>query len=425
MVQPFSFVHAADLHLGTPFSGILKADPGTGRMLRDATLKAFENLVDFTIREKASFLLLAGDVYDGPERSLKTLSAFISGIKKLGEHGIEVFVSAGNHDPGDSRAYALMGEPPENLRIFPAKPSHAEVVRNGEILAVVHGMSYPKKAVTENLAARFRRLRPDGFEIGLLHATLSGHKSEEPYAPTDMETLKASGLDYWALGHVHTRWIKDGGTPAAAYPGNLQALSPRETGARGALKVSVSADGSVEAVFHELDAVRFATLEIDLADVSDGAALPGLLNAAGMSAAALSGGRALVITALLKGKTPLHREISRAGELEELTASLRSEFEGSRPALWWNALKNETSPPLDLHMLAARGGLEAEIIRTAERLAGNPEELKELAAGLFSDLTGKREYEKLLGPPPEGGELEDLLASSLNLALGLLDGGDR
>jgi len=56
----FCFVHAADLHLDTPFSGIEAASSVIAEQLTNISLDAFDRLIDFTIDNNALFLLLFG-----------------------------------------------------------------------------------------------------------------------------------------------------------------------------------------------------------------------------------------------------------------------------------------------------------------------------------------------------------------------------
>ena len=66
------FVHAADLHLDSPFQGIRSDAPEhVARTLHNATFSAFENIVDLCLREHVDALLIAGDVYDAADRSLR------------------------------------------------------------------------------------------------------------------------------------------------------------------------------------------------------------------------------------------------------------------------------------------------------------------------------------------------------------------
>jgi DNA repair exonuclease SbcCD nuclease subunit len=69
--RPFRFVHASDLHLDAPFEGIRQVAPNVANAFRDASLEAWDALVDLTIEQEAVFLLLAGDIYDGAERGVR------------------------------------------------------------------------------------------------------------------------------------------------------------------------------------------------------------------------------------------------------------------------------------------------------------------------------------------------------------------
>ena len=63
------FVHAADLHLDSPFRGIRSEAPDyVADMLRRATFDAYENIIALCLREGVDALLVAGDIYDGADR---------------------------------------------------------------------------------------------------------------------------------------------------------------------------------------------------------------------------------------------------------------------------------------------------------------------------------------------------------------------
>ena len=96
------FVHAADLHLDSPFTGLKAAAPdNVANALYAATFTAYENIIDLCIDEGVDALLVAGDVYDGKDRSLRAQLKFVEGLRRLDEAGIRSFVCHGNHDPLD------------------------------------------------------------------------------------------------------------------------------------------------------------------------------------------------------------------------------------------------------------------------------------------------------------------------------------
>ena len=64
-MRPFRFVHAADIHLDSPFKGITKGmSESNAKRVRESTFDAFHDIISLCITEKVDALLIAGDVYD-------------------------------------------------------------------------------------------------------------------------------------------------------------------------------------------------------------------------------------------------------------------------------------------------------------------------------------------------------------------------
>ncbi|MEI6531188.1 MAG: DNA repair exonuclease, partial [bacterium] len=104
---PFSFVHTADLHLGTPFQGISGASQAVQKKLTAATYRAFENIVSYALENKVDFMLVAGDIFNSTDRSLHAQLVFLQGLRRLDQAGIPVYIAHGNHDPLDGWSAAL------------------------------------------------------------------------------------------------------------------------------------------------------------------------------------------------------------------------------------------------------------------------------------------------------------------------------
>ena len=115
-MKSFSFIHTADLHLDSPFRGLRQVDGEIADLLKDATFRAFDNVVELALRNKVDFLLVAGDVYDAADRSLRAQLKFADGLKKLAVAGIRSLVCHGNHDPLDGWSASLHW--PEEVHIF-------------------------------------------------------------------------------------------------------------------------------------------------------------------------------------------------------------------------------------------------------------------------------------------------------------------
>jgi DNA repair exonuclease SbcCD nuclease subunit len=371
----FKFVHAADLHLDTPFRGV-PAGSGLTGTFQQATFRAFSRIVDVCLREHVAFLLLAGDLFDAKDRSVRARLALRRELDRLDVAGIQTFIVHGNHDPlsGDTGALGL----PDSVKVFGADWEEVEVRREGRVLCRVQGVSYPEAEMRENLSARFRRTAPD-FTVGLLHANLGGVEGHANYAPCTVEELGARGLDYWALGHVHTRAeypLVGGGV--AVYPGNPQGRHVNEPGERGCVLVEVE-EGRTRRRFVPVDRVRWHRLEVGLTGLGS---LDGLVAAVTEQVDASCPdeleGHAVRLT--LTGRGPLHRELSRPEALGQLEADLREQLALRHPPVLLESLRDASRPELDLETVRLSGGFSGTLLAEAEALVARPEALAALWA---------------------------------------------
>ena len=425
----FCFVHAADLHLDTPFEGIRGLAPEVGRSLRDASLDAFDALVDLCVECDAAFLLIAGDVYDGAERGLRAQLRFRHGLERLARLDVQVLVVHGNHDPTEE-GWSAIREWPRGTTVFGSERVEAvPVIRAGERIATVHGISYPRRDVSENLSLAFPRGRADskevsGLRIGLLHCNAGGNIEHAPYAACSVDDLVAADVDYWALGHVHARrTLSDGtnGAPWVVYPGNLQGRSPhpREQGAKGAVVVSVE-DGPrgarVSSVdFRALDRVRFLPVSVDVSNEPDLGGVERTLQAYADDLRREHPGRGLVLCARLHGRSDLQRDLARAGSIAELLESLRDARRQDEPFVWWGTLSSDVSRPIDRDGLRARDDFCADLVGLVDGLREQPEELLRFAREAFAELP--EEVRGVVLPEVVGDELPVLLRRAEQSAL--------
>ncbi len=94
----YRFVHAADIHLDSPLKSLALRDPDLAALIGDATRQAFVRIVDLCLDERVDALLLAGDLYDGDQTSMKTARFLAEQLRRLDAAGIRTFVIRGNHD---------------------------------------------------------------------------------------------------------------------------------------------------------------------------------------------------------------------------------------------------------------------------------------------------------------------------------------
>jgi DNA repair exonuclease SbcCD nuclease subunit len=354
-------VHAADIHLDSPLRGLESYEGAPVDRLRGATRRALESLVELCLVEKVDLLLVAGDLYDGNWRDHRTGLFFAKQMSRLRAAAIPVVLLRGNHDALSQITRQL--RLPDNVHELSTRRPETHVL---EALGVaVHGQGFATQAVTDDLAARYPEAVPGLFNIGLLHTSLTGREGHAPYAPTTIETLKARGYDYWALGHVHRREVvcED---PPVVFAGNLQGRHARETGPKGATLLTVEG-GRVGAIEHRaLDVVRWAVCEVE-ARTSDSA--EDVIDRARLVLEAeleRAQGRPLAARMVLQGTTAAETSLRRDPErwMQELRA-VANDIGGE--GVWVEKIAIETRAPLDLEALSARDdavGQLAAAIRT-------------------------------------------------------------
>jgi DNA repair exonuclease SbcCD nuclease subunit len=267
------FVHAADLHIDSPLRGLERYEGAPVELMRGATRRAVEHLVNLCLQEDAKLLLLCGDLYDGDWKDYSTGLFFCRQMARLREANVSVVWIRGNHDAASRLTQHL--RPPDNVHeLSHARPVTLEREIDGVCVAL-HGQGFSKPKVSDDLTERYPVPVAGAFNVGLLHTALDGREGHDAYAPCRVESLRNKGYDYWALGHVHRREIIER-DPWIVFPGNLQGRHARETGEKGATLVSVQ-DGRVVDVEHRaLDEVRWEHVVLDanqaasIDDVIDG-----------------------------------------------------------------------------------------------------------------------------------------------------------
>ena len=422
-MAPLRFVHAADLHLDSPFAGAGSGAPQAVReTLLAATFSAYDNLVELCVNQHANALLIAGDIYDGADRSLRAQIAFAKGLEQLHEAGVRTFICHGNHDPLDGWD-AKLSHPPSVHRFGPEVTSAPLDPARPEG-AVVYGVSYPRQQALENLVPQFRRRDNAEFAIGLLHANVGSNTGHQPYAPCTLEDLSATGIDYWALGHVHTRQVLRPCGPTVAYSGNPQGRHVNETGERGAFVVDVSAAGEVTMSFRPLDVVRWHRIEADVSGAED---IQDVLDAVERQVASAvdgSGGRPIMYRLHLTGRTTAYADVLRGANLEDVQARLNEEWASQRPFAWCERITHALRPEFDRERALSANDFLAEVLSGVDAARADPATLAELR-GALEPLYGGRTRRILRDLIPDDDELRRLLTEAELECVERLQGGPR
>ena len=396
-------VHAADLHLDSPFKGLRSQAPeNVTRALRQATFDAYENIINLCLAERVDALLIAGDVYDGADRSLRAQLRFVDGLRRLDDAGIRSFVCHGNHDPLNGWEARL--DLPDGCVRFGADVSGSPVFPDQPDRAMVYGISYPRREVYENLSPRFRDLPRSGFNIGLLHANVGGNPDHDSYAPCSVSDLEDTDIDYWALGHVHTRAVLRESGPAIVYPGNPQGRHPNELGSRGVYLVEVDDVGRVRLEFRQTDVIRWVRKELDIGGLENEQRLLDAIYGIADSALEDADGRHVVLRAAIVGRGEMNRWLRSPDTLDDILGQLNEEYAGGLPWLWCERIQLDTAPSINREQVTLREDFVGDLARLVDNLVSNPDELEALTTSLreLYDTQRARRHLKDLLPDEEG-----------------------
>lgn len=425
----FRFIHAADLHLDTPFTGMSGLPDRLRRHLQGSTFAALGALVDLAVSEDADFVVISGDVYDASDSSLRAQLRLKEAWDKLAHHGIPVYVIHGNHDPLSSSRLRLAYPP--NVKVFGGgRPESVTALRrrDGQPVAVVSGISYPTASVTDNTALMFRR-EPDSplYHIALLHANVDGQEGHDAYSPCSLKDLQDSGFDYWALGHIHKRQVLSQ-SPWVVYPGNLQGRNPKETGPKGCYVVDVSDQGESVLTFRELDHVRWIELDIDIGDLPTEEAWKERVEEKLDEIREALEGKTGIARLTFTGRGPLHPMLQSGRESADLLMELQRRealrIDGDSPlslrsVVWPAGFKVKTGMDIDRNRLAGEDSFLGELLRLGDKTALQTELVDDLVESALAPLLEHRALRTHLKSLGQGERLE-LLQRAQELAASLL-----
>src|SRR5690606_34716834 len=144
------------------------------------TFHAFENMIQYAVAAKPDFVLIAGDIYDGENRSLRAQHLFQRGMEALQEVGVPVFICHGNHDhlSGSWVRFQL----PENVQVF-GQDVDTKTITVQETTVHITGFSYKERHIRDAMHSYYPNASGLGFHIGMLHGSLEGDKEHDVYAP--------------------------------------------------------------------------------------------------------------------------------------------------------------------------------------------------------------------------------------------------
>jgi len=248
------FIHCADLHLDTPFSGL--ADSRSAEIRQAELRSTFLAIIERAKQTDA--LIIAGDLFDQESLEPETVRTLVKGFASLGE--IPVFIAAGNHDPLTEASYYRLAPLPANVHVFGTEPTRFSVA-DCEICGISFAGAQQEEALP--LPSAGSQERPF---ICVMHGNVGGHD----YNPISREQVAESGISYLALGHVHSYSREMIQKTLCVYPGCPEGRGFDEWGSKGVVEAVVTREGAKasfvplcrrEHQVHEVDVTGLTTNE--------------------------------------------------------------------------------------------------------------------------------------------------------------------
>lgn len=395
MMKKIRFLHAADLHLDSPFKGLTHLPPEIFHQIKNSTFRALTNLVDMAIKKQVDFLLLSGDLFDLEQRSLFAQATLRKEFLRLRQAEIQVFIIHGNHDYiTESHRFFRY---PENVHVFNEKVECEKYMKNGEHLANIYGFSYNRRHMTENMTKHYRK--PDTtapFHIGMLHGNLSGREDHDPYAPFSIPQLLEKDFDYWALGHIHKREILHQ-HPPIVYPGNIQGRNRKETGDKGCYIVELTEGEEAKLEYIETSTIHWDEVEVSIYGVETLDQLMDLtretLNAGEESE------KSKLIRLIFKDSGELHQSLQNEHQQEDLLALLNEGQNYKEPFMYIYSVQVRTTVAFERESLQ-----EKTFYRDFYSILGQLEDLDEVISSLYRHSDARHYLDRL-----EEGEKEAVI----------------
>src|SRR5690606_6948740 len=147
---PLRFVHAGDLHLERPLTGVSEIPAHLREAFLEAPYLAAEQIFETALTEGADALLLSGDVVHLDKAGPRAIVFLLEQFRRLADHNIAVYWAGGQVDPVD--AWPVTATLPPNVHRFPSgRVGNFEHQRNDKTIVRVQGISCsPGQAVDDS-----------------------------------------------------------------------------------------------------------------------------------------------------------------------------------------------------------------------------------------------------------------------------------
>ncbi len=257
------FLHCADIHLDTPFTGL---SPEKSDERRRGLRATFMRMMEYVRNGGIDYVFISGDLFDTDYATNGTAELLIREFRNCPE---TIFIIApGKHDAYENNPIYSTERLPDNCFVFDS--DRLSRFDFGEDKLTVYGWGFVGERITEN--PLYDKQVDDISKINIVcgYADLDADL-ESSLCPISTEDLKRFGADYYALGSRH-----EGGEfvnlddSLYGYPGALESTGFDEPGMGGAKLIAVrynNGELSIDAKNMSFGQIAFRKDSIDITGV--------------------------------------------------------------------------------------------------------------------------------------------------------------
>ncbi len=252
------FLHTADWQIGRAFNMV---EGDAAARLRQARVEVIDRIGALAVQEDASFILVAGDVFDAEGLSNTAIRAPLERMARFPQ--VKWYLLPGNHDPDRregiwDRLHAL--GPPAN--VLPLRgPGPVEVAEGAYLLPC----PLDARAATDDPTAGLEQAEtpPGAIRIGLAHGSIRdfGESEASLRAAIDPARVERAALAYLALGDWHRAQRINARTWYSGTPEPDRFASPGEVAAGYVLSVALAGPSALPEV-KQLESGRYRWVEL-------------------------------------------------------------------------------------------------------------------------------------------------------------------
>lgn len=251
------FVHIADMHFDSPFTGLNTLE-NLGDIRRLEQRKVLKKVTEYCQENKIDYLLIAGDLYEHEYIRKSTIEYINQLFTEISD--TKVLIAPGNHDPYIKNSYYQNFAWNENVYIC---KNELEILSEPE--ADFYLTAFTDFYCTKSPIEKIQIQNPNKVNIILTHCDLNGSTDENGYAynPILASQLNRLKFDYVAMGHIHkTNFAPN---QNIVYPGSTISFGFDELGQHG-MVVGELNHHELRTEFIPLDDRIFAKYELNVAN---------------------------------------------------------------------------------------------------------------------------------------------------------------